>query len=119
MGYNTQLADRIREYLADIPGLEINEKKMFGGLAFIVDGSMCINVSGENLTCRFDPQLTEEIAERKGFMPMIMKGKELNGYCYISPEGFQSKKDFEFYINLCIAYNMKLHTGINNNRRSN
>ena len=53
MAYDTKLADRIREYLAEIPNLKIEEKKMFRGLTFMVNGKMCINVSGENLMCRF------------------------------------------------------------------
>lgn len=53
MGYNIKLAERVRTYLLDLPKLKIEEKKMFGGLAFIVRGKMCVNVSGENLMCRF------------------------------------------------------------------
>lgn len=55
--------------------------------------------------CRFDPELTEDIAERVGFLPMIMKGKEYKGYCYVEPEGFRTKKDFEFWLNLCLDFN--------------
>jgi len=105
MPYNTQLANRTREYLATIPGLHIEEKKMFSGLAFMVNGKMCINVSNDNLMCRFDPALHDEIAGRKGYMPMMMKGKELKGYCYVNPIGFNSKSDFEYWIKLCLDYN--------------
>lgn len=55
MAYNAKLAERVREYFFDLPGLKIEEKKMFGGLAFILNGKMCVNVSGENLMCRFAP----------------------------------------------------------------
>ena len=105
MSYDTKLADRIREYLAEIPNLEIQEKKMFRGLTFMVNGKMCINVSGENLMCRFDPKLQNEIAEKKGYQSMIMKGKEYKGYCYINPDGFRDKKDFEYIISLCLEFN--------------
>lgn len=107
MAYDIKLADRIREYLVQFPKLKIEEKEMFRGLAFMVNGKMCINVSGENLMCRFDPALQEEVAERNGFLPMIMKGKELNGYCYVEPEGFKRKADFEYWANLCLAFNEK------------
>lgn len=103
MAYNTKLADRIREYLSHLPKIKVEEKKMFGGLAFMVNGKMCVNVSGENLMCRFDPLLTEELAEKNGFLPMIMKGKEYEGYCYVEPTGFKDKKDFEYWMNLCIT----------------
>ena len=87
MAYNLKLADKIREYLANFPKLKIEEKKMFSGLTFMINGKMCICVSGENLMCRFDPALTAQIAKRKGFLPMIMKGKEYKGYCYVEPPG--------------------------------
>ena len=105
MAYDTKLADRIREYLAEIPDLEIEEKKMFRGLTFMVNRKMCVNVSGYNLMCRFDPKLQEEVAEKNGYQTMIMKGKEYKGYCYINPEGIKAKKDFEYFINLCLDFN--------------
>ena len=107
MVYDTKLADRVREYLVKFPKLRIEEKKMFRGLAFMVNGKMCVNVSGENLMCRFDPNLIDDIANRRGFLPMIMKGKEYKGYCYVEPLGFKSKKDFEFWMDLCLDFNDK------------
>ena len=111
MTYDTYLADRIREYLVESPKLKTEEKlkiketKMFRGLTFMVNGKMCIGVSGENLMCRFNPALQNNIAGKKGFQPMIMKGKELKGYCYINPDGVKSRSDFEYWINLCLAFN--------------
>lgn len=107
MAYDAKLADRVREYLFLFPKLKIDEKKMFGGLAFMINEKMCINVSGENLMCRFDPDLTQDLSEKTGFMPMVMKGKELKGYCYVEPKGFKNKKDFEYWINLCLDFNDK------------
>jgi TfoX/Sxy family transcriptional regulator of competence genes len=105
MAYDTKLADRIREHLAEIPNLEIEEKKMFRGLTFMVNGKMCVCVSGENLMLRFDPKLQEKLSEKNGYETMMMKGKEYKGYCYINPEGFKAKKDFEYFINLCLKFN--------------
>ena len=105
MSYDTKLADRIREYLVEFPKLKIEEKKMFSGLAFMINDKMCVNVSGDKLMCRFDPDLQEEVSEKTGYEPMVMKGKELKGYCYVEPIGFKSKKDFEYWLNLCLDYN--------------
>jgi len=105
MAYDTKLADRIREFLAQLPNLQIEEKKMFRGLTFMINGKMCINVSGEKLMCRFDPKLTQDVAEKNGFLPMIMKGKEYHGYCYVEPTSFKNKKDFEYWMNLCLGFN--------------
>jgi len=105
MAYDTKLADKIRKYLIQFPELEIAEKKMFRGLTFMVNSKMCISVSGQNLMCRVNPELHNELTEKNGFEPMIMKGKQLKGYCYVNPPGFKTKKDFEYWINLCLDYN--------------
>jgi isopenicillin N synthase-like dioxygenase len=107
MAYDSKLADRVREYLAEIPDLEIEEKEMFSVLNFMVDGKTCVCVSGENLMLRFDPKIQEELSERTGYQTMLMKGKEYKGYCYIGPEGIQAQKDFAYFINLCLAYNKR------------
>lgn len=107
MAYDTQLADRIREYLSNFPKLKIEEKEMFKGLVFMVNQKMCVNVSDDNIMCRFDPTLQEEVAEKNGYMPMIMKGKEIKGYCYVEPSGFKSKKDFDYWMELCLSFNAK------------
>lgn len=105
MDYDIKLVDKVREYLAEIPNLEIEEKEMFNVLNFMVNGKTCICVSGDNLMLRFDPKLQEELAERNGYETMLMKGKEYKGYCYINPDGFKDKKDFEYFVNLCLDYN--------------
>lgn len=104
---STKLAARIRTYLESIPKIKVEEKEMFKGLAFLVNGKMCVNVSGENLMCRYDPELEAEVSERTGFQPMIMKGKQLRGYCYVSEEGYKSKTNFEYWLKLCLDFNEK------------
>lgn len=105
MAYDDKLAMRVRGYLNELDQFEVTEKKMFGGLAFMVNDKMCINVGDKQLMCRFDPQLTEQLANKVGFLPMIMNGKEYKGYCYVDPVGYKNKKDFEFWIQLCLSYN--------------
>jgi TfoX/Sxy family transcriptional regulator of competence genes len=110
MAYNIDLAEKVRQKLTEFENLDIEEKRMFGGLAFMVNGKMCINVSGQNLMCRFDPSLKEKLVIKTGFLPMIMKGKEYKGYCYVEPAGFKSKKDFDFWVNLCLDFNKKANS---------
>ncbi len=107
MAYNTQLSDRIREYLLNFPKLKVEEKEMFRGLTFMINGKMCMSVSGEYLMCRFDPTQQEDVAEMTGFIPMIMKGKNLKGYCYVSPDVFRSKKNLVYWLELCLSFNSK------------
>lgn len=107
MAYSTELADRVRERLSMENNIEIEEKKMFSGLSFLVNGKMCINISHDNLMCRYDPELEDEVSEKKGFLPMIMKGKQLKGYCYVESSGFQKPDNFEYWIKICLDYNPK------------
>lgn len=105
MAFNNLLAEKVRTFLAEKSDVFVQEKKMFGGLAFMVNGKMCINISGENLMCRFDPKLQPQLLEKKGFSPMVMKGKELRSYGYIAPVGLATEADFEFWMKLCLDFN--------------
>lgn len=108
MAYNIPLSERVRTYLYQLPALEIEEKRMFGGLAFLVNGKMCVNVSKDNLMCRFDPARLEELAARPGYMPMVMRGKAMDSYCYVAPEGYEQSKDFDFWMKVCLEYNEQI-----------
>lgn len=103
MAYNEKLADRIREAIQHLPNVE--EKKMFRGLTFMVDGKMCISVSGEEMMCRIDPALHDTVVEKRGCRTMFMKGREYKGFVYISEDGIRSKKDFEYWLNLSLDFN--------------
>jgi len=107
MAYDLQLAARVREYLAGYHDISTEEKKMFRGLTFMVNGKMCVAVSGTDLMCRFDPALQETVAGKKGFKQMLMKERIYNGYCYVSAEAIKAKKDFEYWIKLCLDFNEK------------
>ncbi|SRR5579862_716251 len=105
MAYNEELANKIREALGRIKKVE--EKRMFSGVCFMVKGKMCICVSGDDLMCRIDPEKYDEAMERNGVRPMIMRGKTMNGFLFVSKEGFRSKKDFDFWVDLCLDFNEK------------
>jgi TfoX N-terminal domain len=105
MAYDISLVNKVREYLAEIPNIVVEEKEMFNVLNFMVNGKTCVCVSGENLMLRFDPKRQEELSEKKGYETMLMKGKEYKGYCYINPNGFKNKRDFDYFMNLCLDYN--------------
>lgn len=105
MAYSKVLAERVRKYLSGLGEFQIEEKTMMGGLAFMVNGKMCINISDENLMCRVDPALKEELSRRTGYQPMVMKGRVLDGYCYIEPEGTETERALSYWIELCLNYN--------------
>lgn len=103
--YDINLIDKVREYLSEIPNIDVEEKTMFNVWNFMVNGKTCVCVSGENLMLRFDPNRQEELSEKNGYETMLMKGKEYKGYCYINPDGYKDRKDFELFLNLCLEYN--------------
>jgi TfoX/Sxy family transcriptional regulator of competence genes len=103
MPYSEKLANRIREVFADIKKVE--EKKMFRGICFMVKDKMCVCVSAEEIMCRIDPEKYEEAIEKTGTRPMIMRGKTMRGFLFVSEDAIKSKKEFDYWINLCLAFN--------------
>ena len=103
MAYSEKLAERIRLALAEIPKVE--EKKMFGGLAFMVDGKMCINVGMDRIMCRIDPVLHDEAISNKGTRSVIMKGREYRGFIHVDESAIKTKKELNYWIELSVDYN--------------
>jgi len=73
----------------------------------MINDKLCVCVSNDNLMCRFDPGIHNEVINRIGFHPMIMKGVEYKGYCYVSSDGYSESTDFEYWLNLCLDFNDK------------
>jgi TfoX/Sxy family transcriptional regulator of competence genes len=103
MAYNEKLNNRIREALQDLPKVE--EKYMFGGSCYMFNGKMCIGVVEDEMMCRIGPDVYEEALEKPGCREMIFTGKPMKGYVYVSEEGIKTKKQFDYWIGLCIAFN--------------
>ena len=87
----------------DLPKVE--EKHMFGESCYMVNGKMCIGVVKEEMMCRIGPDVYEEALEKKGCREMVFTGKPMKGYVFVSEEGFKSKKDLDYWIGLCLAFN--------------
>ena len=103
MAFDEKLADRIRESLVNINDVE--EKYMFGGICFMVNGKMCIGIVKDEMMCRIDPALDEIVLEKNGCRPMDFTSRPMKGYVYVSKEGMKTKKDFDYWINLCLEFN--------------
>lgn len=85
MSYDDQLAERVRSVIGDHPAL--SERRMFGGLAFLIAGNMSVAVSGQGgLMVRVEPAATAELLGRPGAAPMVMRGKELSGWLRVGSE---------------------------------
>jgi TfoX/Sxy family transcriptional regulator of competence genes len=105
MPYNIKLADRVREALINVPKVE--EKFMFGGICFMVDGKMCMGVTTDELMCRIDPEREEEALAKRGCRHMDFTGRPMKGYVFVGEEGMKTKKEFNYWIQLCLEFNSK------------
>ncbi|MBL7901790.1 MAG: TfoX/Sxy family protein [Bacteroidia bacterium] len=105
MAYNEQLADRIRESLCEIPKVE--EKQMMGGLTFMVNGKMCVGIIKDEMMCRIDPAIHETEIEKQGCRTMDFTKRPMKGYVMVDDTGMKTKKEFDYWINLCLEFNNK------------
>jgi TfoX/Sxy family transcriptional regulator of competence genes len=105
MAYNEQLASRVREGFQHLPKVE--EKKMMGGLTFMVNDKMCIGVLQDDLMVRIDPDIHEAALKKNGCREMDFTGRTMKGYVFISPEGTGSKKDLDYWLGLALEFNKK------------
>lgn len=107
MAYDIALANRVREYLAGIADIVVVEQEMFKGLTFMVNGKMCVSVSGDELMVRYEPALQDSLAELVGYRQMTMKNRVYKGYGYVAPEVIKSNQQFAYWMDLCLNYNPK------------
>lgn len=104
MAYNEQLADRVRELISQTHSIT-EEKKMFGGLCFMVSHKMCVGVEQERLMVRFDPNLHEDVMEKEGCSPMDFTGKVMKGYAFVDIHSLNTQKKLGYWISLALDYN--------------
>lgn len=105
MAYNEKLANRIRESLQDLPNVE--EKEMMGGLTFMVNDKMCVGIIKDEMMCRIDPDFHETAIEKTGCRTMDFTKKPMKGYVMIDETGLQSNKEFDYWIDLSLAFNSR------------
>jgi TfoX/Sxy family transcriptional regulator of competence genes len=97
MAYDTDLADRVRELLAPLRG--VDEKRMFGGLAFLINGSMSVAVSRQGgLMVRVPPNDTEKLLERAHVSPVVMAGREVRGWVRVDADGVKATRQLTQWV---------------------
>jgi hypothetical protein len=103
MAYDEELAGRIREQLGDDP--DLTEKKMFGGLAFLIGGNMAIAASGQGgLLVRVDPDETDTLVEATAARPMEMRGREMKGWLRVDGEDVPTREALAEWVDRGTAY---------------
>ena len=104
MAYNETLANNVREIIS-VAHENAEEKKMFGGLCFMVNDKMCVGVEKERLMVRLDPNKYGEVLKKEGCTPMTFTGKEMKGFVFVSVDVLTTKKKLEYWVNLALDYN--------------
>ena len=103
MAYDEDLANRIRELMAGESG--VTEKKMFGGLAFLIGGNMAVAASGQGgLMVRVNPEETAELVAKPRAAPMVMRGREMQGWLRVDDEGVRTTRQLEPWVRRGVAY---------------
>jgi TfoX/Sxy family transcriptional regulator of competence genes len=108
MPYSEFLADRVRSRL--LAGT-VSEKKMMGGLIFMVNDKMCIGVdtdrksADDRLMLRVGKSAYEALLDRPGCREMDFTGKPMKGFLFVYPEGFDSDADLDFWVEKALAFN--------------
>lgn len=103
MAYDEDLANRIRESLADEQA--VTEKKMFGGLAFLIAGNMAVACSGQGgLLLRVEPEETEALLKRPHARAFEMRGRTMSGWLRVESEGVRTKRQLERWVARGVAY---------------
>jgi hypothetical protein len=89
VAYNEKLADRIRDALAERRG--VTERKMFGGIAFMLDGHMFCGIVGEELMLRLGPERAGDALDRPHVRPMDFTGRPMTGMVFVAPQGLRGR----------------------------
>lgn len=108
MAYDEKLAERIRTNLNGRKGLKaektLEEKKMFGGLAFMVKGRMCCGISKERLMVRVRAEEYESLLQRPHAAVMDFTGRAMKGFLFVRPAGYESDEGLGFWLDRAVAY---------------
>ena len=103
MAYDEVLAERIRTLLAGEPNL--TEKRMFGGLAFLIGGNMSVSVSGQGgLLLRCEPVDTAELVQEPHASTAVMRGRAMEGWLRVTPEGVESDEELQKWVTRGVGY---------------
>jgi hypothetical protein len=103
MAYDEDLANLIRELIGAEP--DLTEQKMFGGLAFLIGGNMSVAASGQGgLLLRCDPEETDALVKKPHAARFEMRGREMDGWLRIAPEGVATKRQLEPWVKVGVGY---------------
>ncbi|MBA0088929.1 MAG: TfoX/Sxy family protein, partial [Acidobacteria bacterium Pan2503] len=100
MPHDEALAVRVKAALRRTPLVE--EKRMFGGITFMVRGKMCVSVGRGRIMCRIDPTIHDAVLQRRGCRTVVMKGRQFRGYVYVDAAAVRTKDELDYWIGLAL-----------------
>jgi len=103
MKYSETLALRVAERLMHLQ--DVQEKEMFNGLIFMVNGKMCIGVSKNSMMVRLDPNSLENLSDKDGWQQMVMGSRPMKGYVSVSEDVLERNDELDFWVNRALAFN--------------
>jgi TfoX/Sxy family transcriptional regulator of competence genes len=106
MAYDEHLADRIRAILAD--RADVSERKMFGGLAFLVEGHMCVGIVGSDLMARVGKDAFDKALSAPHARPMDFTGKPSTGMVYVAPPGVKTIASLRKWVERALSFTSTL-----------
>jgi len=104
MAYSEFLADRVRDSLKGLNTI-FEEKKMFGGMCFLVDEKMCVGIINNDLMVRVNPEDQDKLLQERGCRIMDFTRRPMKGYLYVSPEGIDMEEDLDKWVQRCLDFN--------------
>lgn len=106
MAYDEKLALWIREILADLPGLQ--EKKMFGGVGFLLNGNMACGVNKDDLIVRVGPEAYESALTEPDTKVFDMTGRPMTGWVVVTPKGYETEEALRGWVKRGVDYALRL-----------
>ena len=106
MAYNEHLADRVRRIFEEKKVSNIEEKKMMGGLTFMVNEKMCIGIVKDDLMVRLNPDDHDDALQKIGARTMDFTAKPMRGYIFVNPEGVDKEVELEDWVQTALIFNV-------------
>jgi TfoX/Sxy family transcriptional regulator of competence genes len=110
------LLERVRDIFDDIPN--VDERKMFGGTAFMLNDKMCVTVRDSRIMVRIDPELNDEISAKKGAATMVMNGRTYRGYITVAAEVLGTDKALREWISRALDFNARAKRSTRKRKRT-
>lgn len=103
MAYNLELADRLRNNIKTNKSIE--EKKMMGGLCFMIDDKMCIGVVQDEIMLRINPDMVDDLITKQGCRRMDFTGRPMKGYIFVDDTAYNSDRELRTWLDYALSFN--------------